>query len=232
LKALVVDDDRVLADLLAFTLRKEGFQVVQAHDGRSALERWRQEQPDIIILDVNLPRSVPALDGFKVCARIREESDTPIILLTVRSEEDEIVHGLEMGADDYVLKPFSPRQLAARVHAVLRRAGKAAAPAAYQYGEAAFDPARREVVFPNAKPVVLTPLESRLLEALSQREGQYVPIDELITHVWGPMQASREMLRQLVRRLRGKVEQGEQPAVHIANLPGMGYGLFRSLPPE
>ena len=96
MKALVVDDDRVLADVLAFTLRREGFEVIQAHDGAEAIERWAEHQPDLIVLDVNLPR----LDGFAVCRRIRQESDTPIVLLTVRGEEDDIVHGLEVGADD------------------------------------------------------------------------------------------------------------------------------------
>ena len=119
MKALIVDDDRVLADILAFTLRREGFEVVQAFDGEAALERWQAERPDIVVLDVNLPR----IDGFAVCRRIRELSDTPIVLLTVRNEEDDIVRGLELGADDYITKPFSPRQLVARALAVLRRAG-------------------------------------------------------------------------------------------------------------
>ena len=123
MKALIVDDDRVLADVLAFTLRREGFQVIQAYDGEAALERWAEEQPDLIVLDVNMPR----LDGFAVCRRIREQADTPIILLTVRGEEDDIVHGLKLGADDYITKPFSPRQLVARAQAVLRRAGRSTA---------------------------------------------------------------------------------------------------------
>lgn len=228
MKALVVDDDRVLSDLLAFALRKEGFHVIQAYDGQSALERWEEDQPDIIILDVNLPRVVPALDGFKICALIREVSNTPIILLTVRNEEDDIVHGLKMGADDYVLKPFSPRQLIARVHAVLRRTGKTLTPALYEFNDAYFDPGSREVKFSGGSPIILTPLESRLLESLSLREGHYVPFDELITQVWGYGQATRDMLRQVVRRLRNKVEQGPEPPIVIANLQGMGYGLFRS----
>jgi len=105
-KALVVDDDRVLADLVAFTLRRDGFEVIQAHDGPDALRRWEAERPDILILDVNLPRTVPNLDGFAVCQRIRESDNTPIILLTVRESEDDVVHGLKLGADDYIFKPF------------------------------------------------------------------------------------------------------------------------------
>jgi DNA-binding response OmpR family regulator len=225
-KVLVVDDDRVLSDLLAFSLRKEGYQVIQAFDGKSALERWESDQPDLIILDINLPRSVPALDGFTLCARIREVSDTPIILLTVRSAEGDIIRGLKLGADDYVLKPFSPRQLIARVEAVLRRTGKTPAPAVFEFPGLVFDPARREVALPGDLLVVLTPLENRLLECLSLRQGSYIPMDDLINQVWGYGQANRDMLRQLVRRLRRKIEPAPDPQVFIANRPGLGYGLF------
>ena len=104
MKVLIVDDDRVLADVLAFTMRRAGFEVIKAFDGEAALLRWAEEQPDLIVLDVNLPK----LDGFAVCRRIREQADIPIVLLTVRQEEDDIVYGLELGADDYITKPFSP----------------------------------------------------------------------------------------------------------------------------
>ena len=120
MKLLVVDDDRVLADVISFTLRKEGYQVLLAHDGEAAIRRWEIESPDLIVLDVNLPK----VDGFSVLQQIRAVTDTPVILLTVRREEDDIVYGLELGADDYISKPFSPRQLVARIQAVLRRTGK------------------------------------------------------------------------------------------------------------
>ena len=119
MKALIVDDDLVLADVLSFTLRRAGFQVFAVHDGQAALEAWRNEAPDLIILDLNLPK----LDGLEVCRRIREQDDVPIIILSVRGDDDDVVRGLELGADDYVPKPFSPRQLVARAQAVLRRAG-------------------------------------------------------------------------------------------------------------
>src|SRR5215211_4120281 len=121
MKVLVVDDDRVLADLVSFTLRRSGYEVLIAGDARTAIERWAEDQPDLIILDVNLPGTAELQDGFAICRRIRSESDVPIILLTVRGEEKDIVYGLEAGADDYILKPFSPRQLVARIQAVLRR---------------------------------------------------------------------------------------------------------------
>ncbi len=119
MKALIVDDDLVLADVLSFTLRRAGFQVFAVHDGQAALDAWRSEAPDLIILDLNLPK----LDGLEVCQRIREQDNVPIIILSVRGEDDDVVRGLELGADDYVPKPFSPRQLVARAQAVLRRAG-------------------------------------------------------------------------------------------------------------
>jgi DNA-binding response OmpR family regulator len=226
MKALVVDDDRILSDLLAFTLRKEGFEVRQAFDGPSALSAWENDQPDIIILDVNLPKTVPVMDGFTLCERIREASDTPVILLTVRNDEDDIVHGLKLGADDYVIKPFSPRQLVARIQTVLRRSGKVTIPAERILGNMIFNPGKRKIMFPGGQSINLTPLESRLLESLSLRENHYVTTSELIAEIWGHEKGNSEMLRQMVRRLRSKIEQGKDVDVSIGNLPGMGYSLL------
>ncbi len=225
MKALVVDDDRVLADLVAFSLRREGFEVIQAHEGETALRRWADEQPDLIILDLNMPK----LDGFAVCRRIREESQTPIILLTVRGEEDDVVQGLGMGADDYIIKPFSPRQLVARTQAVLRRAGKTPAPAIRQVGELVLDPSRREVRLGQGELISLTPLESRLLDYLMLNAGQVLTIETLISHVWGADGGDRDMLRQLVRRLRSKIEPNPTRPVYIETVAGLGYG-FITLP--
>ena len=221
MKALIVDDDRVLADLVAFTLRRDGFEVTQAHDGEMALRRWADEQPDLIILDVNLPK----LDGFAVCRRIREEADTPIILLTVRGEEDDIVRGLALGADDYIVKPFSPRQLVARAQAVLRRVGKTPALAIHQVGELTLDPSRRELRLGEGEAITLTPLENRLLDYLMINAGQILTIETLINHIWGAEGGDRDMLRQLVRRLRSKIEPNPAQPIYIETVPGLGYGL-------
>jgi DNA-binding response OmpR family regulator len=230
MKALVVDDDRVLADVLAFTLRREGFGITLAYDGEAALERWAEEQPDLIVLDVNMPK----VDGFVVCQRIREVADTPIILLTVRGEEDDIVHGLKLGADDYITKPFSPRQLVARAHAVLRRAGKSVAPAIRQTGDLALDLSRRELCIGGGEAVPLTPLESRLFDYLMLNAGHVLTAEAIITQIWGPEGGDRDMLRQLIHRLRGKIAQAwaaetgnAEPAgpVYIETVPGLGYGL-------
>lgn len=229
MKILVVDDDRVLADLIAFTLRREQFQVIKAYDGQQALEQWAAEQPDFVVLDVNLPQ----VDGFTVCRQIRQQADTPILLLTVRGEEDDIVQGLELGADDYVLKPFSPRQLVARIQAILRRVGKVPLPAIQQVAGLMFDPSRREVSYGPAQPVALTPLESRLLEYLMLNAGHVLTNEALIDHVWGAQGADRDTLRQVVRRLRSKLSQasGLETTYHnfIENIAGLGYGL--NLPP-
>jgi len=221
MKALIVDDDRVLADVVAFALRREGFDVIQAFDGPSALASWAEEKPDLLILDVNLPK----MDGFTVVQRIRREADTPIIMLTVRGENGDVVHGLELGADDYITKPFSPGQLVARARAVLRRTGVPSSPAPRRVGTMELAPSRREVMLGRHNTVLLTPLEGRLLDCLMVNVGQILTYDVIIDNVWGPRGGDRDMLRQLVRRLRGKIETDSAQQVYIKTVPGLGYGL-------
>ncbi|HSQ25804.1 MAG TPA: response regulator transcription factor [Anaerolineales bacterium] len=225
MKALVVDDDIVLADLVAFTLRKEGFQVIQAQDGSSALQRWADEKPDIVILDVNLPKTAPLADGFTVLQRIREKADTPIIMLTVRGEEDDIVKGLSMGADDYIVKPFSPRQFIARVQTVLRRSLHGPEASFLQVGLLTLDTDRREARIQDGIPVTLTDLENRLLEYLMLHANHILTIQDLLNYIWGPGGADRDMLRQLIRRLRVKIESDPSNPLFIETVPGKGYGL-------
>ncbi len=228
MKVLVVDDDRVLADLVSFTLRRAGYEVVAAGDSKSALQRWSEDRPDFIILDVNLPGTTELQDGFAICRRIRAESDVPIILLTVRGEEKDIVYGLEAGADDYILKPFSPRQLVARMQAVMRRSHSRSnsRPTTFSVGGLEFNPKLREVHFGDEDPKSLTQLESRLLESLMLNSGQALTFDDLISDVWGPGGGTAEMLRQLVRRLRSKVERDPANPHYIQNLPGLGYAFL------
>lgn len=222
MKALIVDDDRVLADVVGFALRREGFQIIQAHDGQSALQRWEEEDPDLIILDINLPK----IDGFTVCQQIRKQSNTPIIMLTVRDEDEDVVHGLELGADDYIAKPFSPRQLVARAQAVMRRAGQSPVAAPRQIEGLSLSASRREVRIADGVPIALTPLEGRLLEYLLINAHQVVTIDAIIDYVWGPRGADRDMVRQLVRRLRRKIEADPTSPKFIYTVPGLGYGLL------
>lgn len=228
MKALIVDDDTVLADVVGFTLRREGFEIDVVHDGETALARWRESPPDLIVLDVNLPR----MDGFAVCRHIRaEDGDVPILLLTVREEEDDIVHGLRIGADDYIAKPFSPRQLVARAQTVLRRAGKVPSRAIRHAGELVLVSNRRELTCGDCEPVGLTRLENRLLDYLMLNQGRVISAEVLIDYVW-PDGGDRDMLRQLIRRLRIKLTHAcsadsvGSEDTYIQNVPGLGYGLL------
>ena len=228
MKILVADDDRVLADLITFTVRRAGYEAVLAGDAGSTLRRWQESQPDLILLDVNLPGTPQLQDGFAICRHIRKESEVPIILLTVRGEEEDIVHGLEIGADDYILKPFSPRQLVARIQAVLRRgrAGEPAhGPAKLTIDGLSFNPRLREVYLSDGTMKSLTSLESQLLENLMLNTGHVLTIDGLISDVWGVHGGSAEMLRQLVRRLRTKIERDPSEPYYITNHPGIGYAF-------
>lgn len=219
-KILVVDDDLALSDVLAFAIRRAGFEVVNAHDGLSALEQFSKEAPDLIVLDWGLPR----LDGLEVCTRIRNESDVPIIMLTVRDTDDNVIAALEAGADEYIIKPFSPRQLIARIRALLRRAAKEPQEM-LQAGSLAFDPERREVRLGEGAPTRLTHLETRLLRALMQNPDRVLNNDTLILRVWGPEGATNEMLKQLVYRLRNKLETESGGPSMIETIPNAGYVL-------
>jgi len=222
MKALIVDDDLALADVLGFTMRRAGYDVVLAHDGQAALEAWRKEEPDLIILDLNLPK----LDGLRVCQQIRREADTPVIILSVRGEEDDVVQGLELGADDYVVKPFSPRQLIARAEAVLRRAKTPPlSPAPLTAGDLTLDPARGLVQRGEDSTAQLTRQECRLLEVLLLNRAQVLPAETLIDAVWGSGGGDRAMLKQLVYRLRRKLEQDPSNPVYVKRVSGVGYIL-------
>jgi DNA-binding response OmpR family regulator len=222
MKVLIVDDDLALADVVSFTMRRAGFEVITAHDCQDALERWDAENPDLIILDLNLPK----LDGLKVCQRIRSQSNTPIIILSVRGEEDDVVSGLEFGADDYIVKPFSPRQLVARAEAVLRRSSATTiSHGPISVGDLMLDPSRGEVQHNNLFLAKLTRLECRLLEILMINQGQVLPTDSLIDSVWGPSGGDRIMLKQLVYRLRKKIEKNPSDPLYLKTISGVGYSF-------
>lgn len=221
MKIMVVDDDLALSDIIAFTLRRAGFQIVLAHDGISALEVWRNETPAIVILDLNLPK----MDGLAVCQHIRSQASTPILMLSVHGEDDDVVRGLELGADDYITKPFSPRQLVARIKAVMRRAGIVQSPGPLSVGDLTLDVARREVTLPDHAPIQLTQLECRFLEVLMLNAGQVLPADAIINQVWGVSGGDKTMLKQLVHRLRGKIEATPAAPHYIETIPGVGYAL-------
>lgn len=221
MKILVVEDDLSLSDVLAFTLRRAGFEVIAAFDGLSALSLWESEGPDLVVLDLNLPK----LDGLAVCRQIRQQAQTPIIILSVRGGDEAVVQGLDLGADDYIVKPFSPNQLVARIRAVSRRTGISDTAPTLTLPGLTFDRSRNELQRVGSKPVRLTPLEAKLLEILFLHLGQVLTSDSLITAVWGLEGGDRTMLKQLVYRLRAKIDPPGADESLIETVPGVGYSL-------
>lgn len=224
MKILIVEDDLALSDVLAFTIRRAGFEVLTAYDGLGAISLWEQEDPGLILLDLNLPK----MDGLRVCRHIRLTSQTPIIILTVRGGDDAIISGLELGADDYIVKPFSPSQLVARMRAVLRRARALPVAGTLTVGKLALDRSRNELQHASqTEPIRLTPLETRLLEALMLHAGQTLSTETLIYTLWGADGGDRTMLKQLVYRLRTKLELDPSQPTLIETVSGVGYALTR-----
>lgn len=225
MKILAVDDDRELLGLIGFALRQVGYLVIEAADGNEGLSAFEREQPDLVILDINLPGA----SGFEVCRRIREQSATPIMMLTVRSSEEDEVKGLDLGADDYLTKPFSPRALLARVRALLRRSDAERPSPSLSAGDLALDVERQAVSVRSGEPIHLTALEFRLLQYLVANAGHALPFDRLTNHVWGYRGlGDRQLLKQLVHRLRQKVESSPTDPRYIVTVSGVGYMLQSS----
>lgn len=222
MKILVVDDDLELLRLIAFALRQAGYMVLEAQDGPQALAVFERERPDLVVLDVNLPR----LNGFEVLKKIRAVSTgLPVMMLTVRTGEEDQVRGLDLGADDYLGKPFSPRTLLARVRALLRRAG-VDRPAPLTAGDLLLDLETQTVRVKGGDPVRLTNLEVRLLQLLLANGGHTLPLDRLTSHVWGYRGlGDRQLLKQLVHRLRRKIEVDPASPRYLVTVSGVGYAL-------
>ena len=220
MKVLIADDDADLRDLIAFALTQAGYLVLKSGDVAAALAAFAAEAPDLVILDVNMPHA----SGFQVCAAIRERSAVPVMMLTVRGEEEDLVRALELGADDYLTKPFSPRTLLARIKALLRRAGmESSAPLAV--GRIALDLEEHTVRVGAGEPVRLTKLELRLLQTLLTSAGHSVSPDRLLAQVWGHRSSGdRQLLKQLVHRLRQKIEP-DPSAPTLLRTAASGYKL-------
>ena len=225
MKILVVDDDLELLNLVAFALRQAGYLVVEASDGPSALKTFEREDPQLVILDFNLP----GVNGLEVLKKIRAGgSKTPVMMLTVRSAEEDQVQALDQGADDYLTKPFSPRTLLARVRAMLRRAG-VEAPTSLASGDLALDTENQTVSVGGGRPVSLTKLEFRMLQLLAVNAEHTLPAERLTSHVWGYRgTGDRQLLKQLVHRLRQKIEQDPAVPRYLVTVPGVGYCLRTS----
>jgi DNA-binding response OmpR family regulator len=221
MKILAVDDDPDLLALVAFALSQAGFVVVKAVDVQSALRVFADEAPDLAILDINLPGGT----GFDICEGIRKQSRVPVMMLTARGEEEDLVRALDLGADDYLTKPFSPRTLLARVRALLRRAGLETG-GAMTAGELHLDLEAHMLRVGAAEPVKLTKLETRLLQILIANAGNVVGTERLLTHVWGHRgSGDRQLLKQLVHRLRQKLESDPAEPSLLKTESGAGYRL-------
>lgn len=218
---LVVDDEKRMVRFIRLNLEQDGFQVVSAYNGSEALDQVRTTLPNLVLLDVMMPD----IDGFEVLKKIREASSVPVIMLTAKGEEDDRVRGLELGADDYVTKPFSPRELVSRVKAVLRRTES--------YGDSKniievddwlkLDFNRREI-WVGGELVQLRPTEYRLLYHLVQNAGWVVTHDQLLTKVWGyEYQDEPHYVRLYINYLRKKIEKDPSNPVYILTERGVGY---------
>jgi two-component system response regulator MtrA len=224
-RILLVEDDPSIREVTAIGLRAAGFEVETAHDGAAGLERWRQGRPDLVLLDVMLPR----MDGLEVCREIRRESTVPIVMLTARGDTIDIVVGLEAGADDYVTKPFEMPVLVARVRAALRRRTRAetAEPAPIALGLIQIDAAGRTVTR-EGQDVPLTRTEFDLLAELAARPGQVLSRDQLLDRVWGyDYLGDSRLVDVAIGRVRAKIERDPANPELILTVRGSGYKAAR-----
>jgi DNA-binding response OmpR family regulator len=216
---LVVEDEPEIADAVVQRLRSEGYDARSVADGAAAVEQCRRLKPDLVVLDLMLP----GLDGLEVCRRIQAERRVPVVMLTARDDETDLVVGLSVGADDYLAKPFSPRELMARIRAVLRRVADAADGVVLRHGGLELDPATRQVRLREAE-VHLTPIEFDLLAHLLARPGVVFRREQLLVDVWGYAEgAGPRTVDSHVRALRRKLGEDAVRTVH-----GVGYGLGAS----
>jgi len=221
-KVLIVDDDRKTVDLARLYLEKDGYRILAAYGGQQALDLARQKRPDLIVLDVMLPQ----LDGFDICRVLRTEGNrVPIIMLTARTLDDDKLMGLDLGADDYMTKPFSPRELVARVRAVLRRANEATeqGPTRVSFGDLVIDLVRHEVRR-NARSLSLTPTEFKLLEVMAKEPGRAFSRLDLLDRVFGVDYDGMERTVDVhIMNLRRKIETDPAHPCYVVTVAGLGY---------
>jgi DNA-binding response OmpR family regulator len=228
-RILLVDDERAVQTLLTYPLRRDGYEVVAAHDGQEALRRFAEQRFDLVVLDLMLPK----LDGVEVCRRMRSRSQVPIIMLTAKGDEIDKVVGLEMGADDYITKPFSMREFRSRVKAALRRSrmpgtGQAVAEP-IRSGDLHIDFERRTVTV-RGETVQLTFVEFEILAALAQAPGRVLSRETLLQHVWGDSDYRDPRTVDVhIRHLREKVERQSRSPEYLLTVRGVGY-RFREEP--
>lgn len=228
-RLLLIDDSQDIQKLVGMYLEGEGYEVVQASSGREGLRQLTKNRPDLVLLDIMMPE----VDGWETCRRIREVSNVPVIILTAKSQEKDVVRGLETGADDYVTKPFDPAELRARIESLLRRTHEMVdgerSPQVLDDGWLYIDLSKR-IVKSNGKPIDLTPTEFRLLAALVQQVDRVIPHRDLLQQVWGP-EYSEEVhyLKLYIRYLRHKLEKDPTDPKYFLTEWGVGY-RFRRIP--
>jgi DNA-binding response OmpR family regulator len=219
----LVDNDAESLEAVASLLARQGYQVTTLADGGEALAYWRAAQPQLVLLEADLP----TLDGFEVCQRIRHTSTTPVIMLTARRAEEDVIRGLQAGADDYVTKPFSPPQLVERIRAVLRRAQQAEP--VYRVGELVLDPQERLARYGERPPVRLTDREFKLLFTLVSNAGHIVPYTRLVESAWEWSEHDRAgALKNHIGSLRRKLSLPEAGPGCLRAVRGLGYTLTRA----
>ena len=217
-RILVVDDDVALAEMISIVLRGEGYVPIQAFDGKEALDLFPDAKPDLVLLDVMLP----GLDGIQVCSAIREMSGVPVIMLTAKGDTTDVVRGLESGADDYVVKPFNPKELVARIRTRLRPTSASVA-RVIVVGDVTIDVPAHEVTRGESR-INLTPLEFELLVTLALKPEQVFTREMLLEQVWGyHYKADTRLVNVHVQRLRAKVEQDPDNPVIVQTIRGVGY---------
>ena len=217
-RVLVVDDDAALAEMLGIVLRGEGFDPVFCGDGSTALDAFRSAKPDVVLLDLMLP----GMDGIDVCRAIRSESGTPIVMLTAKSDTIDVVVGLESGADDYIVKPFKPKELVARIRARLRRTDDIGSQV-LSIGDLVID-VNGHTVRRGSEVLALTPLEFDLLACLAKKPGQVFTREALLQEVWGYRHAADTRLVNVhVQRLRAKIERDPEAPEIVLTVRGVGY---------
>ena len=226
-KILIVDDEKNIVDIIAFNLKKEGYTVITAADGEEGVQKAMEENPDLILLDIMMPK----MDGYEVCKKIREKKNTPIIMLTARAEELDKVLGLEIGADDYITKPFGTSELLARVRTALRhsqnRADINASGGVFRAGKMRIDYDKRRVTVDGAD-VHLTQTEYNIVALLSRHAGRVLTYDFVMRETWGPgvTGGSNQILRVNMANIRRKLEKNPAEPEYIFTETGVGYRML------
>jgi DNA-binding response OmpR family regulator len=224
MRVLLADDDADIVDITAYALRRHGFMVSVAADGSQALQMWRASSPDVILLDARMPK----INGFDVLRTIRQESDTPVIMVTARNDEEDIIRGLDLGADDYVVKPFSPRQLAARIRSATRRLRLSTPEAITELhvADMTLDVESHEVTR-DGTTIRMTPIEFRILYTLMLNAGRVVASSRLIENTWGFDGGDTNMLKTHICHVRKKLGRAPGTSGYIKGMTGVGYIMER-----